>query len=145
MFPLVALCTQYNFMWSNLSSICDSSSWNVKRGHVENVTCQIDPFYLSARGDYGDYHNNIELKIKANRDTAMSPSYPDRYVSFIPWSHFFKFTMRAVWKQNRRYQFSHCELFVNTQHLHLKYISLSWFDISDLVFPIMISLIECWY
>jgi len=28
------------------------------------------------------------------------------------------------------------------QHLHMEYISLSWSDISELVVPIMISLIE---
>jgi len=57
----------------------------VKKGHVENVTCQIHPFYLIARGDYADriYHNNIELKIKDNIDTAMSPSYLDLTFSIL--------------------------------------------------------------
>jgi len=30
------------------------------------------------------------------------------------------------------------------QHLHMEYISLSWYDIPELVFPIMISVIEGW-
>jgi hypothetical protein len=29
------------------------------------------------------------------------------------------------------------------QHLHMEYISLSWFDIPELMVAIMISLIEC--
>ena len=48
-------------------------------------------------------------------------------------------------RQKRLFQFSLCELHLYAatfqQHLHIEYISISWYDIPELVVPIWISLI----
>ena len=38
----------------------------------------------------------------------------------------------------------HLYVAIFQQHLYMEYISLSWYDIPELVVPIMISLIEGW-
>jgi hypothetical protein len=94
--------------------------------------------------------------IKSKATNSSTWYYIESYVCFKPrpaprnwqWESVTNETLR----QKRWFQFSDCGLSIYSvyiatfhQHLHMEYISLSWYDIPELVFPIMISLIDgCW-
>jgi hypothetical protein len=83
----------------------------------------------------------IEFEIKHFKDTAESTSCLDLHLDIDSEVN------NGMLRQRRWFQYLHCKLsiyifvYVTTlkQHLHVKYISLSWLDIPEPVFPIMIT------
>jgi hypothetical protein len=79
----------------------------------------------------------IELEIKDITDTDRSASYFDLHLEIDSEGRL----RTKLYDKKRWFQFSLCELSID-KHLHMEYISLSWYDIPELVVAIRISLIE---
>ena len=81
---------------------------------------------------FGDFVDRIiEFEIKDTTDNDRSASYIELHLKIDSEGR-----LRTKLLQKRRFQFSHCE------HLHMEYISLTWYAIPEHVDPIRISLIE---
>jgi hypothetical protein len=103
--------------------------------------CIDDALSLNKVDDFVDYIYAIELEIKHFKDTAKSTACPALHLDID------SAVNNGMLRQRRWFQYLHCKhsiyifVYVATlkQHLHVKYISLSWLDIHEPVFPIMIT------
>jgi len=102
----------------------------------------------SRLGDFVDRIYPIELKIKDITDTDRSASYLDLHLEIDSEGRLRK----KLYNKRDDFNFPlwtfHSYVATFQQHLHMwyMYISLSWYDIPELVVPIRISLIEgCCY
>ena len=95
----------------------------------------------SRLGDFIDRIYPIELEIKDTTDTDRSSSYLDLHLETDSEGWKWTFTTKEMISIFPLWTF-HLYVVTLQQHLHMEYISLSWYDIPELVVNIRISLIE---
>jgi hypothetical protein len=93
--------------------------------------------YLRRFGDFVDGIYPIDFKINDTTDAARSASYLHLEIDS-------ESSFRTTKEMVLIFPLWTFQLYVTKfqQHPHMEYISLSWYDIPDLVVPITISLIE---